>query len=120
MCLARPTDTAAGRLPKGIGEKGESVKGDKGDKGDIGNKGDQGAKAGLRYRFSSVTTAGDPSQGVFRFNNSNATNVSLIYIDILDINFFDMNGVYEIRWTIFALPVIIIFNPPYFIKSPPF
>ena len=44
----------------------------------------------MRYRFSSVTTVGDPSQGVFRFNNSNATNVSLIYIDILDINSVDM------------------------------
>jgi len=76
---------------KGFGEKGikgEKGEGTKGDKGDIGN---QGAKAGLRYRFSSVTTNGDPGQGVFRFNNSSASNVNKIYIDILEINSVDVS-----------------------------
>ena len=76
---------------KGFGEKGikgEKGEGTKGDKGDIGN---QGAKAGLRYRFSSVTTNGDPGQGVFRFNNSSASNVNQIYIDILEINSVDVS-----------------------------
>ena len=77
--------------PQGI-KGNEGDKGNQGDKGDKGDVGIQGAKAGLRYRFSSVTTNADPGQGVFRFNNSSASNVSQIYIDILEINSVDVSS----------------------------
>ena len=78
-----------------LGEKG--VQGDKGNEGDKGIKGEgikgnQGDKAGLRYRFSSVTVQADPTQGVFRYDNGTVSNVSEIYIDDLDVNSVDVSN----------------------------
>ena len=55
----------------------------KGATGATGATGPQGDKGGLRYAFSSTTTAADPGAGVFRFNSATIASVTEIYIDAL-------------------------------------
>lgn len=46
-----------------------------------GGTGAQGDKGGLRYNFSTTTTASDPGSGNFRFNNATIASVTAIYLD---------------------------------------
>ena len=55
----------------------------KGATGSTGSTGVQGDKGGLRYSFSSTTTASDPGAGIFRFDNATIGSVANIYIDSL-------------------------------------
>ena len=54
--------------------------------------GTQGNTAGLRYAFSTTTTAADPTQGVIRLNNATQASSTATYIDNLDANGTDMSA----------------------------
>lgn len=54
--------------------------GDEGPTGPTGDTGEQGDKGGLRYNFSTTTTAADPGSGNTRFNNATIASVTQIYI----------------------------------------
>jgi hypothetical protein len=58
--------------------------GPQGSSGLPGAPGTDGRGAGIRYVFSTITSATDPGNGKIRFNNSNITSVTELYIDNLD------------------------------------
>jgi hypothetical protein len=51
-----------------------------------GPTGAQGNKGGVRYNFSTVTTAGTTANGDLRYNNATVSSVTAIYININDVN----------------------------------
>lgn len=54
--------------------------------------GTQGNTAGLRYAFSTLTAAADPTQGIIRLNNATQASATAMYIDNLDNNGTDMSA----------------------------
>lgn len=54
-----------------------------------GYSGVQGQGAGLRYNFSTTTTAADPGTGNFRFNNALIASTTQIYISTLNVGSVD-------------------------------
>ena len=81
-----PASTVAG--PTGPTGADSTVAGPTGPTG----AGAQGDKGGVRYNFSTTTTASDPGQGTFRYDNATLANVTELYIDVLDINGSDVEA----------------------------
>ena len=80
--------------PKGdkgeVGQKGDQGQkgevGEKGDKGEVGDKGSEGNFGGVSfdYTYQDDTGDADPGGGNLRFNNTNLSNASFLYIDDVD------------------------------------
>lgn len=51
---------------------------------------------GLKYSFSTTTTAADPGSGIIRFNNATPASVTALYIDNLDGNGEDVSGFLDV------------------------
>ena len=68
------------------GSTGTSITGPQGSTGTSitgpqGSTGSTGRNAGIRWRFSTLTSMSDPGTGYFRLNNSNQASVTAMAID---------------------------------------
>jgi len=75
----------------------DGAQGVQGIQGPTGATGKEGRHAGLRWRYSTSTTAGDPGAGYFRFNAAvntaaNAATVTKLYIDDANYDARDMQA----------------------------
>ena len=77
-------------------QKDDSEKGEKEKDQDTKiTPGASGVKRSIGYRFSSITDAGDPGDGIFRYNNKNISLVTYIIVDKNDIKGEDQTNWYE-------------------------
>jgi hypothetical protein len=75
----------SGNLPTNTNYWGKlAEKGSIGPAGPQGPAGEQGDKGGLRYNFSTDTNDSDPGNGVFKYNSATISNVTQVFIDVLD------------------------------------
>jgi hypothetical protein len=63
-----------------------------GSQGTTGFTGSQGDKGGLRYNFSTTTTAGTTANGDLRYNNATIASVTNLYINYNDVNAIALNA----------------------------
>jgi hypothetical protein len=79
------------------GSSGSS--GTSGTSGSSGTSGAQGNKAGLRYNFSTNTSAGTTSNGDIRYDSATISSVANIHVNVNDINGVSMAN-YFAQWGI--------------------
>jgi hypothetical protein len=63
-----------------------AVSGAPGDTGTIGLTGPQGATPALQMAFSTATSASDPGNGIFKFDNAAIASITRLYIDNVTAN----------------------------------
>ena len=83
--------TPGGAVAQGwTGAQGTSgtngTQGTQGTQGIEGTQGIQGisSRSGIMYTFSTTTTDSDPTSGYFRYNNSQSSSVTFIYLSVTD------------------------------------